>query len=111
MVTAFVIVAVAVVSVAGSLVAVVSWAMSACILVDAYFGLFGVGVLIDSCNHIANPLRRLAIELGAEVTVMESSDEGSDDLSFREVMNRVPHLGKMSDIATKELGRLLVDAV
>ena len=42
---------------------------------------------------------------------MESLDEGGDDLSFRDVGNRIPHLGKASDIATEELGRLLVDAV
>jgi hypothetical protein len=41
----------------------------------------------------------------------ESSDEGSDDLNFRDVGDRVPHLGKASDVATKELRRLLVDTV
>ena len=85
--------------------------MSARILVEAHFGLFGIGILIGGCNHLTNPLRRLAIELGAEVMVMESSDEGGDDLCFCDVGNRVPHLGKASNIATEELGRLLVDAV
>ena len=42
---------------------------------------------------------------------MKSSDEGSDDLSFRDVGNRVPHHGESSNVATEELGRLLVDAV
>ena len=42
---------------------------------------------------------------------MKSSDEGGDDLSFRDVGNRIPHLRKASDVATEELGRLLVDAV
>ena len=42
---------------------------------------------------------------------MESSDEGGDDLNFRDVRNRVPHLGKASDVAMEVLGRLLVDAV
>ena len=42
---------------------------------------------------------------------MESSDEGGDDLSFCDVGNRIPHLGKGSDVATEELGWLLVDAV
>ena len=86
-------------------------ATSACILVKTYFGLFGIGVLIGGRNHLANPFRRLAIELGAKVTVMESSDKGGDDLSFRDVRNKIPHLGKASDVATEELGRLLVDAV
>ena len=111
MVTAVVIAAVAVVLVVGSLVATASWAMSARIHIEAYFGLFGVGVLIGGCNHLANPLRRLVIKLGAEVTVMESSDKGGDDLCFRDVGNRIPHLGKASDVATKELRWLLVDAV
>jgi len=110
-VTAVVVAAVAVASVIGSLVTVMSWAMSAHILVEAYFGLFSVGILIDDRNHLANPLRRLAIELAAKVTVMESSNEGGDDLYFRDVGNRIPHLRKASNVATKELGRLLVDAV
>ena len=42
---------------------------------------------------------------------MESSDEGGDDLNFCDVKNRVPHLKKASDVATEELGWLLVDAV
>ena len=53
----------------------------------------------------------VTVELGAEVAVMESSDEGGDDLGFRDVRNRVPHLGKASDVAMKELGWLLVDVV
>ena len=85
--------------------------MSVCILIKAYFGLFGVGVLIDDRNHLANPFRWLAIELGAKVTVMESSDDGGDDLYFRNVGNRIPHLGRAFDVATEELGQLLVDVV
>ena len=52
-----------------------------------------------------------AVELGAKLTVMESSNEGGDDLSFHDVRNRIPHLRKASDVATEELERLLVDAV
>ena len=85
--------------------------MSAHILVEAYFGLFGVGVLISGCNHLTNHLWRLVVELGAEVTVMESSDKGGDDLCFCDVGNRIPHLKKTSDVATEELGRFLVDAI
>ena len=85
--------------------------MSACILFEAYFGLFDVGVLIGGRNHLTNPLRQLAIELGAEVGVMESSNKGGDDLCFHDVGNRIPHLRKASDVAIEELGRLLVDAV
>ena len=43
--------------------------------------------------------------------MVESSDEGDDDLSFCDVGNRVPHLEKASNVAAEELGRLLVDAV
>ena len=42
---------------------------------------------------------------------MESSDEGGDDLSFRDFRNRIPHLGKAYDVAMEELRRLLLDAV
>ena len=111
MVTAVVIAAVAVAAVVGLLIAAASWAMSVRILIETYFGLFGIGVLIGGRNHLANPLRRLEIELRAEVTVMESSDEGSDDFYFRDVGNRICHLEKMSDVATEELGRLLIDVI
>ena len=111
MVTVVIVAAIAMVSVVRSLVAATSSAMSTHILVEAYFDLFGVGVLIGGRNHLANPFWRLAIELGAEVIVMESLDDGGDDLCFHDVGNRIPHLGKMSDIPTKELGRFLVDAI
>ena len=42
---------------------------------------------------------------------MESLDNGSDDLCFHDVGNRISHIGKASYIATEELGRLLVNAV
>ena len=42
---------------------------------------------------------------------MESSDEGGDDFRTRDVGNRIPHLGKASDVASEELGRLLGDEV
>ena len=44
--------------------------MSACVLIEAYFGLFGVGVMIGGRYRLANPRWRLAIELGADVMVM-----------------------------------------
>ena len=87
-----------------------SWAMTDCILIEAHFGFFGISVLVGDRNHLANPRGWLAVELGAMVAVMESSDKGGDDLSFR-VRNRIPHLRKASDVAMEELRRLLVDAV
>ena len=51
------------------------------------------------------------IEFGAEVMVMESSIEGGDDFCFRDVGNRIPHLGKTSDVATEELGWFLINAI
>ena len=54
----------------GSLIAAVSWVMSTRTLVETYFGLFSVGILIDGRNHLANPFWRLAIEFGAKVAVM-----------------------------------------
>jgi len=85
--------------------------VSVCILVEANFGLFDVDVLIGGCDHLANPLWRLMIEFGVEVTVMESSDKGGDDFCFRDVGNRIPHLRKSPDVATEELERFLVDAI
>ena len=43
--------------------------------------------------------------------MMESSDEGGDDLCLRDVGNRIPHLEKASDVTTEELGRFLIDAI
>ena len=85
--------------------------MNAHILVEAHFSFFGVGVLVGGHNHITNPCGWLVVELGAKVTVMESSDKGGDDLSFRDVGNRIPHLKKASNVAAEELGWLLVDVV
>ena len=104
MVTVVVEAAVVVASVVGSFIVASHWAMRARILVEAYLSFLGVGVLVGSCDHLANPRWRLAIELGAELAMMESSDEGGDNFSFRDVGDRIPHLGKASDVATEELG-------
>ena len=85
--------------------------MSARIIVKAHFGFFSVGVLVGGRNHLANPYWWLAIVLRVEVVVMESSDEGGDDISFCDVRNRFPHLEKASDVAIEELEWLLIDAV
>ena len=110
MVTTVVVAVVIVASVVRAVVVATCWVMSARILVEAHLGFLGVGVLVSGRNHLANPCWWLAIELRAEV-VVESSDEGGDDLSFHDVRDRIPHLEKASDVATEELGRLLIDAV
>ena len=94
MVTAVIVAAVTMASFVGSLIAMTSWAMSACILIEAYFSLFGVCVLISGHDHLANPLWRFTIEFGVEVMVMEPSDKGGDDFCFHDVRNRIPHLRK-----------------
>ena len=87
------------------------WALVAHIFIEAHLGFLGIDVLAGGCDHLANPYGRLAIKLGVKLMVMESSDEGGDDLSFRDVGNIIPHLRKASNVAVEELGRLLVDAV
>ena len=111
MITTIILVAVIVAAVVGAVIIAACWAMSARILVKMHLGFLGVGVLVGGCDHLVDPSRRLAVELGAKLTVMESSDEGGDDLDFRDVWNRIPHLEKTSDVAAEELGWLLVDAV
>ena len=101
MVTVVVVAAVVVAPVVGAVVVAVGWAMSARILVEAHFGFFGVGVLVGGGDHLADAGRRLSVELRTEFTVMKSSDEGSDDFGFRDVGNRIPHLGEASDVAAK----------
>ena len=103
--------AVAVASVVGAIVIAVRRAMSAYILVEAHLGFLGISILVGGRDHLANPCGWLAVELGAKLAMMESLDEGGDDLSFRDVENRIPHLRKASDVATEELGRFLVDAI
>ena len=79
MVAVVIVAAVTVASFVRALVAAASWVMSAHILIEKNFGLFSVGILIDGCDHLTNPLWWLTIEFGAEVAVMESSDKGGDD--------------------------------
>jgi len=85
--------------------------MSARILIEVHLSFLGVGVLVGGCDHLANSHGWLTVELRAKLAVMESSDEGGDDLSLRDVWNRIPHLEKASDVAAEELGWLLVDEV
>ena len=85
MVTEVIVAAVIVAAVVGAVVVTVCWAMSAHILIEAHLGFLSVGVLVSGRNHLANLCGRLAIELGAKLAVMESSDEGGDDLGFRDV--------------------------
>ena len=42
---------------------------------------------------------------------MESSDKGGDGFYFRDVGNRIPHLGKSPDVTTEELGRFLINVI
>ena len=41
----------------------------------------------------------------------ELIDEGGNDFYFCDVGNRIPHLKKLSNVATEELGRFLIDAI
>ena len=92
MVAAIVGAAVIVASVVGAVVVAARWAMSARILVEALLGFLGVGILVGSSDHLADACGRLAVEFGAKLVMVESSGEGGDDLSFRDVRNRIPHL-------------------
>jgi len=111
MVTTVVEAAVIVASVVEAVVVAARWAMGARILIEAHLGFLGVSVLVGSSDHLANAYGWLAVELGAKLTMVESSDEGGDDLNFHDVGNRIPHLGKSSYVAVEDLGWLLVDAV
>jgi len=111
MITVVVETTVIVASVVGAIVVAARWAMSARILVEAHLGFLGVGVLVGSSDHLTDACGRLAAEFGAKLMMVESSDEGGDDLNFSDVGNRVAHLEKASNVAVEELGRLLVDAV
>ena len=110
MVATVVRVAIAVALVVGAVVVAARWAMSARVLIEAHLGFLHVEVLVGRSDHLADAGGRLAVEFGAKLAMVESSDEGGDDLSFRDVGNRIPHLGKASDVAMEELEWLLVNA-
>ena len=110
MVTAIIVVAIIVASIVGVVIIAASWAMSACILVEAHLGFLYIGVLVGGSYHFADTGGRLVVEFGAKLAMVESSDKGGDDFSFRDVGNRVPHLRETPDVAAEELGWLLVDA-
>ena len=93
MVTTIIVTTVVVASVIGAVVIAARWAKSARILVEAHLGFLSVGVLVGGRDHLADACRWLTIELGTKLAVMNSSDKGGDNLSFRDVRNRIPHLG------------------
>jgi hypothetical protein len=102
--------AVAMTPVVRVIIVVVRRAMSACILVEAHLGFLDVSVLVGHSYHLADTGGWLAVEFGVKLVMVESSNKGSDDFSFCNVGNRVPHLGETSDVATEKLEWLLVDA-
>ena len=103
MVAAVVEAAVTVASVVGAVVVAARWAMSARIFVVAHLGFLSVDVLVGSSDHLAIICGRLAVEFGAKLAMVESSDESGDDLSFCDVGNRIPHLGKVLNVAAEGL--------
>ena len=84
-----------------SVVVAVRRAISARIFIKTHLRFLGVGVLVGSCDHLADSGRWLPVELRMEFSVMKSSDEGSDDFGFRDIGNRIPHLGEASDVAAE----------
>ena len=95
----------------GAIIISVGWSLSACILVEAHLGFLCIDVLVGGSYHFADTGWRLMVEFGAKFAMVESSDESGDDLSFCDVGNRIPHLGKVLNVAAEGLGWLLVDAV
>ena len=108
---AVVVVAVIVASVIGAVIVAVRRLICARIFVEMHLSLLSVGVPVGGRDHLADACRWLAVELGPELTVVKSSNEVGDVLSFRDIGDRIPHLGEASDVAAEELGRLLGDAV
>jgi len=87
MVTTVFVAAVVVAAVIRAVIVAACWAMSTRILIEMHLGFLGVGILVGGCDHLTDPSGRLVIELGAKLMVMESSDEGGDDLGFHDVRN------------------------
>ena len=101
MVTAVVEATVVVASVVRAVIIAARFAMSARILVEAHLGFLCIGVLVGGSYHLADTGWRLTVEFGAKLAVVESSDKGGDDFSFRDVGDRVPHLRETPDVAAE----------
>jgi len=109
--TSFVIAAVIVASFVRAVIVAVRLAICARIFVETHLSFLRVSVLVGGRDHLADAYRWLVVELGTELTVMKSSNKGGDHLSFRDVGNRIPHLRKLFDVATEELGWFLINAI
>lgn len=79
------------------------------IFMMAQVGLLGIGVLVGDGKHLTNQRRWLPIELPVELVMMvDTVDEGGDDLGLQNVRNTIPNLGETPDVTPKELTRLLI---
>ena len=96
-----VVAAIVVVSVVVAVVVAARRVISARIFIKTHLRFLGVGILVGSCDHLADAGRWLSVELRTEFAVMKSSDEGGDDIGFHDVGNRIPHLGEASDVAAE----------
>ena len=85
MIAAVVGAAVIVTLVIGAIVVSVRWSLSAHILVEAHLGFLCIDVLVGGSYHLTDTSRRLTVEFGAKLAMVESSDKGGDDFSFRDV--------------------------
>lgn len=62
------------------------------VLVVLQFGLLGIHILVHHRDHLADRLRRLAVEFGAKIVVVKPTGEGGDDFPLGDVGNGVCHL-------------------
>ena len=97
-VVAVVVAVIVVLPVIVAVVVVARRAISARIFIKTHLCFLGVGVLVGSCDHLADAGGWLPVELRTEFSVMKSSDEGGDDFGFHDDGNRIPHLGEASDV-------------
>ena len=102
--TTVVVAAVVVASGIGAVIVAVRRAICARIFVETHLRFLSVGILVGGRDHLADARRRLTVEFGPELMVVKSSNKGGDDLSFRDIGDRIPHLGEASDVAKEELG-------
>jgi hypothetical protein len=72
---------------AAVILAIISSVPSTRVFIVAQLSFLNVSVLVCRGEHITNSLQRLTIELRAKVTVVETMDEGRDDLCFGDIGN------------------------
>lgn len=74
------------------------WLASTHFFIMVPFCFLSVSVLVGGDEHLADPLRRLAVELRVKFMMANTTSKGVDNLYFSDVRDGVPHLRETPDV-------------